>query len=285
MDTAKMTAVMARNVGSVSDYFGADRVPRPGLPNIAIPTTSGTGSEVTPAAVFVDSADGVKKGVRSDFMLPEVAIIDPVLTVGLPPALTAGTGLDALTHAIEAYTSARATLMSDMTAEQAIRLIGQHLRAACANGNDLEAREGMSMGSLLAGMALAVANVGAVHALAHVLGGSYGVPHGVANAMLLAPLMAYNRPCCVERYAHVAALLGEPVEGMSLEEASLRATEAVKRLTVDVGIPQHLREVGVPAEGLEAVAQRCLETQGRILPNNPREMGLEDARTILQALY
>ena len=285
MDTAKMTAIMACNAGTVADYFGADRVPRPGLPIIAIPTTSGTGSEVTPAAVFVDSADGAKKGVRSDFMLPEVAIVDPMLTVGLPPALTASTGLDALTHAIEAYTSAKATLMSDMTAEQAIRLIGQHLRGACADGSDLEARDGMSMGSLLAGMALAVANVGAVHALAHVLGGSHGVPHGVANAMLLAPLMAYNRPCCVERYARVAALLGEPVEGLSPEEASIRGTEAVKRLTVEVGIPQHLSEVGVPAEGLDTVAQRCMDTQGRILVNNPREMGLQDAREILRAVY
>jgi len=285
MDSAKMTAVMACNEGTVADYFGADRVPRPGLPIIAIPTTSGTGSEVTPAAVFVDAADGAKKGVRSDFMLPEVAIVDPMLTIGLPPALTAGTGLDALTHAIEAYTSAKRTLMSDLSAEEAIRLIGRNLRAACANGSDLEARDGMSMGSLLAGMALSVANVGAVHALAHVLGGSYGVPHGVANAMLLAPLMAYNRPCCVERYARVAELLGEPVEGLSLEEASVRGTEAVMRLTLDVGIPQHLSEVGVPADGLEAVAKLCMETQGRILPNNPREMTLEDALALLRAQY
>jgi len=285
MDTAKMTAVMTANAGTVADYFGNDRIPRPGLPIIAIPTTSGTGSEVSPAAVFVDSADGAKKGIRSDFMLPEVAIVDPLLTVGLPPALTAGPGLDALTHAIEAYTSARATMMSDMTAEWAIRLISQHLRTAYADGRNLEAREGMSMGSLLAGMALAVANVGAVHALAHVLGGSYGVSHGLANAMLLAPVMAYNRPYCVERYARVAALLGEPVEGLSPEEASICAIEAVKRLTLDVGIPQHLREVGVPAEGLEVTAQRCLQTQGRILPNNPREMNVEDALAILQAMY
>lgn len=172
-----------------------------------------------------------------------------------------------------------------MTGERGMMLIGKHLRAACADGHNVEARNGMSMGSLLSGMALAIGNVGAVHALAHVLGGSYGVPHGVANAMLLAPIMAYNRPYCVARYARVAEMLGEPVQGLSAEEASICAVEAVQRLTLDVGIPQHLSEVGVPADGLEAVAQRCLATQGRILPNNPRELICEDAIAILKALY
>jgi len=164
-------------------------------------------------------------------------------------------------------------------------LIGKHLRAACANGHDIEARNGMAMGSLLSGMALAVGNVGAVHALAHTLGGSYGVPHGIANAMLLAPIMDYNRAHCVERYARVAEMLGEPVQGLSAEEASICAIEAVRRLTVDVGIPSRLREVGVPADGLEGVAERCLATQGRILPNNPRELTRDDAIAILRALY
>jgi alcohol dehydrogenase len=285
MDTAKMAALMAGNTGSVADYFGADRVPRPGLPSIAIPTTAGTGSEVSPAAVFVDPADGAKKGVRSDFMLPEVAILDPTLTVGLPPALTASTGIDALTHSIEAYTSPRATVLSDMVAEQSIRLVGRHLRAAYGDGSDLEARDGMLMGSMLGGMALAIANVGAVHALAHVLGGSYKVRHGVANALLLPHLMAFNRPACVERHARIAALLGEDVEGLSPEEASLRATEAVCRLTRDVNIPQHLGELGVPEEALDRVAEGCMATQGRLLATNARAMSLEDARAILRAAY
>ncbi|MBW2124019.1 MAG: iron-containing alcohol dehydrogenase, partial [Deltaproteobacteria bacterium] len=138
MDCGKMAAVMIRNTGKVTDYFGADRVPNPGLPVIAIPTTAGTGSEASPACVFVDPKEGVKKGVRSDFILPEAAILDPLLTLGLPQALTASTGMDALTHAIEAYTSLKATILSDMVAEQSIRLIREHLPVTNSNGNDLE---------------------------------------------------------------------------------------------------------------------------------------------------
>jgi len=285
MDTAKMAAVMMRNTGDVPDFFGRDRIPKPGLPVIAIPTTAGTGSEVSPAAVFVDPRDRSKKGVRSDFLLPEAAILDPVLTLTLPQPLTASTGIDALTHAIEAYSASQAALMSDLAAERSIQLIGGNLLSAYARGDDLSAREGMLMGSFLAGIALAVAGVGAVHALAHVLGGTHRIGHGVANALFLPYVMEFNRIGCREKYAKVAALLGERVEGLSLDDASLKAIESVRRLNRDLRIPQLLRDLQIPQDSLDLIAERCMETQGRILANNPRVLSLEEARQILRRAY
>ena len=285
LDTAKMAAVMVGNEGDVSDYFGAGRVPHPGLPSIAIPTTAGTGSEVSPAAVFVDPRDGTKKGVRSDYVQPKAAILDPELTLGLPQALTASTGIDALTHAVECYTARAATLISDMTAERAIALIGEHLPVAYADGANLAARDGMLMGSLVAGMALAIANVGAVHALAQALGGSHHVHHGVANSLLLPYVMEFNRMACRDKYARVAALLGEPVAGLSENAAAERAVAAVRQLTIDLQLPQHLRELDIPEDALDDVAERTIATQGRIATNNPRAMSVEDARAILRAAY
>ena len=285
IDIAKMAAVMVNNEGEVPDYFGLNKVPKPGLPVIAIPTTAGTGSEVSPAAVFSDPRDGTKKGVRSPHILPQVAILDPELTLTLPQPLTASTGIDALTHAIECYTSLGATLISDMAAERSIALIGQWLPMAYANGTDLEAREQMLMASYLAGLALSIANVGAVHALAQTLGGLHHVRHGVANALFLPYVMEFTRLGCRAKYATVAALLGEPIDGLSLDEASTLAVEAVRRLCHDLGIPQHLRDLGVPQDSLDTIAERCLATQGRILKNNPRILTLEDAKEILRRAY
>jgi alcohol dehydrogenase len=285
MDTAKMAAALATNGGVVSDYWGLERVPKPGLPVIAIPTTAGTGSEVSPAAVFKDPTDHTKKGVRSDHLLARAAILDPTLTLGLPPALTAATGMDALIHAVEAYTSPRATLISDAMAEQAIRLIGEHLRTAYRQGDALAARSGMLTGSFLAGLALAEVNVGAVHALAQALGGRYSVSHGVANSLFLPHVMAFNRPSCRPKYARVAAWLGEKVEGLSVEEASLRAIDAVSGLLKDLGLPRSLRAVGVPSEALSEIAEACMRTQGRNLTNNARPVSLQDAEAVLRAAY
>jgi alcohol dehydrogenase class IV len=279
IDTAKMAAVLVVNGGRVPDYWGPDRVPKAGLPVIAIPTTAGTGSEVSPASVFIDPGDQAKKGVRSD------AILDPTLTLSLPQGLTASTGIDALTHAIECYTALATTLIGDLAAERAIELIGRHLPVAYANGKDLEARTGMLMGSLLAGMALAVANTGACHALAQSVGGMISVAHGVGNALFLPYVMEFNRLACREKYARVAALLGEPVAGLSLDEASGRAVSAVRRLTQELRLPQRLREVGVREEQLQTLAQRCLETQFRLVANNPRTLSLEEAEEILRKAY
>ena len=285
MDVAKMSAAMTANPGTVADYWGVDRLPRRGLPVIAIPTTAGTSSEISPAAVFIDPETQAKRGVNTSLLLPAVAILDPELTLGLPPHLTAFTGMDALTHAIEAYTSPRASLLTDGTAERGIRLIGEFLRRAYARGQDLEARTGMLAGCFFAGMALAEVNVGAVHGLAQALGGCFRVGHGLANALFLPYVMAFNRIACREKYARVASLLGEPVEGLSLDDASEMGVEAVRRLTQDLGIPQHLREIGVPRELLDAVAKSCIETQQRVLLNNARSVTLEQARAILEEAW
>ncbi len=285
MDCAKMAAVMMKNTGKVTDYFGADRIPNPGLQVIAIPTTAGTGSEATPACVFVDPKDRVKKGVRSDFILPEVALLDPLLTFGLSQPLTASTGMDALTHAIEAYVSLRATLMSDIAAEQSIRLIGDHLRVAYSNGNNVSARYGMIMASFLGGVAIAVAGVGAVHALAHTLGGMHRVPHGVANALLLPYVMAFNRIGCRDRFARIASLLGEHVEGLSLEVASQRAVESVEKLNQDIYIPRHLRDLKIPEDSVDLIAERSIETGQRLLATNPRVISVEEAKEVLGIAY
>jgi alcohol dehydrogenase class IV len=285
MDCAKMAALLMKNTGKVTDYFGADRVPNPGLPVIAIPTTAGTGSEASPGCVFVDPKDGVKKGVRSDFIIPEVAILDPLLTLGLPQGLTASTGVDALTHSIEVYTSLRANLISDMVAEKSIRLIGDHLRVAYSNGNDVSARYGMLMGSFLGGVCLASSNVGAVHVLAHTLGGIHKIPHGIANAVFLPYVMEFNRMACRERFAKMASFLGERVEGLSLDMASKRAVESVRNLTQDVGIPQRLRDLNIPEDSIDLIAERSIETGQRLLVNNPRVMSVEEAKELLRKAY
>ena len=285
IDTAKMAAVMLNNTEKISEYFGVDKVPNPGIPVIAIPTTAGTGSEVSPASVFTDSQDNTKKGVRTDFLLPTVAFLDPELTLSLPQKLTASTGIDALTHAIECYTALNATLLSDLAAEKGMRLIGTHLCKAYADGRDIDARYGMLMGSYLAGIALAVANVGVVHALAQTIGGLYHIPHGIANALFLPYVMEFNRIGCREKYARVAAIMGESIDGLSLDDASLKAVKAVRRLTQDLRIPQRLRDLEIPEEAIELVPGRCLQTQGRIVVNNPRTLTLEEAREIVQAAY
>ncbi|MCE5265298.1 MAG: iron-containing alcohol dehydrogenase [Deltaproteobacteria bacterium] len=285
IDTAKMAAVMLNNTEKISEYFGVDKIPNPGIPVIAIPTTAGTGSEVSPASVFTDSRDDTKKGVRTDFLLPAAAILDPEFTLSLPQKLTASTGIDALTHAIECYTAFNATLLSDLAAEKGMSLIGTHLRKAYADGRDMDARYGMLMGSYLAGIALAVANVGVVHALAQTIGGLYHIPHGIANALFLPYVMEFNRIACREKYARVAALMGESIDGLSLDDASLKAVKAVRRLTQDLKIPQRLRDLEIPEDTIELVPGRCLQTQGRIVVNNPRTLTLEEAREIVQAAY
>jgi alcohol dehydrogenase class IV len=260
-------------------------VRRRGVPVIGIPTTAGTSAEISAAAVFVDPEAQSKKGVRSDFVMPEVAIMDPVLTLGLPRDLTAYTGMDALTHAIEAYTSPRATLVTEGNAERGVALIGEHLRVAYANGGSLAARSGMVAGCLFAGLALNEVNVGAVHGLSQTLGGRFRVGHGLANALFLPYVMAFNRIACREKYARVALMLGERVEGLSLDEASRRGVEAVRCLSLDLGVPQRLRDIDIPHDALDELAGVCIETQGRVMTNNPRVMTVQDARQVLEEAY
>jgi alcohol dehydrogenase class IV len=279
IDIAKTVAVMLANPGDISDYCGVDLVPSPGAPTIIIPTTAGTGSEVTPIAILSDEREKLKKGVVSPHLMPRVAILDPELTVGLPAHITAATGMDALIHAIEAYTSVGATGMTDMLAARAMELIADNLRTAFARGEDLAAREAMLEGSLLAGMAFANAGVTAVHAFAYPIGAQFHIPHGVANTLMLAPVMRFNLVGNLVKFAEVAELMGQPVEGLSLREAAEMAVEAVLELAQDLGVPQSLRQFGVTEEHLPELAQGVMKVT-RLLANNPRSLTAADAEEI-----
>lgn len=284
MDVAKASAVLAVNPGEIRDYVGVDLIPAPGLPCIVLPTTAGTGSEVTKITIFLDKSDGVKKGIVSEHILPKVAIVDPSLTLSLPPAMTAATGMDALTHAIEAYTSPKATPHTDMYALEAIRLISKNIRRAYAYGADESARYWMSLGSLYAGIAFANAGVGAVHALAYPLGGRYHVGHGIANAMLLPFVMEFNFVGEVEKFARVAELLGVCRQGKSDREAAIMGVQAVKDMSTDVGITLQLRTLGVREEDIDSLAEAAILID-RLLANNPRKVTVDDIKTIYRNAY
>ena len=278
-DIAKGVAVLAANEGSIEKYFGTDLIPNRGAPLILIPTTAGTGSEVTPIAIFSDRHEKLKKGVVSPWMFPTVALLDPELTLGLPPAITAATGMDALIHASEAYTSVNATPMSDLLATEAIRLISANLRTAYANGLNLAGRENMMRGSLLAGMAFATAGVTAVHAFAYPIGAEFHIPHGVANTIMFVPVMEFNYLGDIDRFARLAGFMDLDTHGMTPRDAALRGLEEIRTLALDLNVPQHLRDFGVKKEDIPGLAAGALRVT-RLLANNPRRVCLEDAKRI-----
>ncbi|MGG0453877.1 iron-containing alcohol dehydrogenase [Priestia megaterium] len=284
LDIAKVLSIMLTNHEDVRDVVGIEKVKNPGVPTILVPTTSGTGSEVTYNAIFTDIRDKVKKGIVSPYLLPKVAIVDPELTLTVPPSVTAATGMDALVHAVESYTAIRAGELTDGIALQAIKLISRSLRKAVYNGKDLKAREDMAMGSLLAGISLGNAGVGAVHALAYPLGGKFKVPHGVANSLLLPFVMKYNAVADLEKFAEVAKAMGENVEGLSLREAADRAVQALAQLSKDVGIPSSLKEVGVTASDISALAEEASKID-RLLNNNPRWLTVKEIKKIYEEAY
>lgn len=275
IDMSKLISIMATNPGKVQDYFGENLVGKRGLPKIAVPTTAGTGSEVTQIGILTDKQKELKIGVVSPFNLPDVAIVDPVLTINMPQSVTAATGMDALAHAIEAYTSLNSDLLTDILAEKAIELISQNLRTAVSNGADVGARHAQSCGSLMAGLAFANAGVTAVHALAFPVGGMFHVPHGVANAILLPYVMEFNYIARLGKFARVARLMGEKVEGLSLRESAQKTITALRQLSQDIGIPQRLREVGVSEDAITQLTEGA-STVTRLLVKNPRRIGNED---------
>lgn len=279
MDVAKAASVLQANDGSIKDYAGIEMIPQKGIPVILIPTTSGTGSEVTQNAIFAFREEQVKKGIVSQHLLPKVAIVDPVMTLTCPPGVTAATGVDALVHAVESFIARKATLQTDIYALEAIRLISGNLRKAFANGDDMEARGKMALGSFFAGVSLANAGVGAVHALAYPLGGKFHVSHGVSNALLFAPVMEFNFIADLAKFARVAEAMGEAVTGKSSREAAMLAVKAIRELVTDVGIPQSLREVGVSEKDIEFLTLSA-EKQTRLLTNNPRSMTRKDIEEI-----
>jgi alcohol dehydrogenase len=275
MDVAKAIAVIATNKGAAVDYLGLNKVPKPGLPKIMIPTTAGTGSEVTFTAVFIRKNLKKKEGMNSPHLYPDLALLDPELTLSLPPEPTAHTGLDALCHAIESYTSINASPLSEMFSLEAIALIAENLRTCVHDGKNIAARERMLLGSLYAGIGLANAGVTAVHSLSYPLGGKFGVGHGLANTILLAPVMAFNLPGALEKFADVAEAMGECIDGLPLREAAYLAVDAVEALIEDCGITSSIRDFGVKDDDFPSLADVAM-TVARPLENNPRKMTKEE---------
>ena len=281
MDIASITSVMLTNPGTVYDYFGLNLVKNPGIPTILIPTTAGTGAEVTPNAILTDTKEKLKKAIVSPYILPKVAIVDPLLTLSMPPPVTSSSGIDALTHAIESYTSNNATILTDLFAKEAIILIGRSLRTAVANGNNLEGRYDMSIGSLYAGISLANAGVTAVHALAYPLGGQFNIAHGIANGLLLSYVMEFNVPGNIPKFAQVARFLGEKVDHLPLLDQAYQAARAVKAIYRDLKIPQSLTELKIPKEAIPAMAKAAINIT-RLMGNNPRTMTAQDVEKIYE---
>jgi alcohol dehydrogenase class IV len=300
MDLAKITATVLSHGGSPRDYVGDDKVPGPILPLICVPTTAGTGSEVTAAAVLTDHENKVKVGILSNYLRPRAAVVDPLLTVSCPPKLTADSGIDALTHAIEAFTAVdneqfplpagERTVyqgrhpLGDCLAEKAIALLGANLGRAVQRGEDLAAREGMSLGATLAGLAFSNVGVALVHALEYPVGGATHCSHGAGNGLLLPFVMRFNLPARRKEFATIARLLGEDVTGLDEEHAAERAITAVERLRAAIGIPQRLRDLGVQQPQLRVFAEKALSIK-RILRVNPRPVTLDDLQGILEAAF
>jgi alcohol dehydrogenase class IV len=281
MDIASITSVMLTNPGTVYDYLGVNLVKNPGIPTILIPTTAGTGAEVTPNAILTDTKEKLKKAIVSPYILPRVAIVDPLLTLSMPPSVTSSSGIDALTHAIESFTSNNATILTDLFAKEAIIFISRSIRTAVANGSNLEARYDMSIGSLYAGISLANAGVTAVHALAYPLGGQFNVAHGIANGLLLPYVMEFNVLGNIPKFAQIAQFLGEKVDHMSLPDQAYQAARAVKSIYRDLKIPQSLTELNVPKEAIPGMAKAAMNVT-RLMGNNPRTMTVQDVERIYE---
>lgn len=284
MDTAKAVAAVAGNKGRAADYLGLNKIPGPGFPTIMVPTTAGTGSEVTFTAVFIRKNLKKKEGMNSPYLYPDLALLDPLLTIGLPPEATATTGLDALCHAIESYSSVNSSPISEMFSLDAITLISDSLRTAVHDGSNIEAREAMLLGSLYAGLGLANAGVTAVHSLSYPLGGRYGVPHGLANTILLPHVMAFNIPGALEKFTEIAEAMGEMTDGLPIRDAAFLAVEAVEALIEDCGIDTTLEDLKIPEKAFPELADVAL-TVARPLANNPRKLSKEDAIEIYSLAY
>lgn len=284
LDTAKLASLMVANTGEPADYFGTGLVPRPGLPKILVPTTAGTSSELTNIAIFGDASGRLKQGVVTDYNYADVALIDPDLTATMPQDVTAATGLDALTHAIECYTSRRASTLTDALARESVRVIFTTLPRVYSAPGDLALRARMCDGVLLSGIGFGNAGVGAVHALAYPLGGTHHVSHGVSNAVLLPYVMRFNRPACAARYAELARLCGVVGPAASDDQASAALVEAVAELVGQLGVPTRLRELGIPRGACEEMAPAALRVT-RLLVLNPREVTLADAEAIYREAW
>lgn len=283
IDTAKSAALLVTNGGYLKDYAGVNKVVKPILPLIAVPTTAGTGSEVTIFAVMSDPEKQEKFTISSALIAPAVAVLDPLLTLKLPPSVTAFTGMDALTHAIEAFTSSIAQPATDALALSAIKLILKHLPVAVGRGDNIKARDGMLQASLLAGIAFNNAFLGLAHAIASPLGGHFHVPHGLANAVMLPYVMEYNLPTAVRRYAEIGCALGLQAVGDTPRAVAEKTVAAITQLARDINIPEKLSNIGAKEELLPLVARDALKSIQ--LKFNVRNASEKEILALLQKAY
>lgn len=279
IDTAKAVATVVTNGGTIADYEGIDRITRPLPPMVAVPTTAGSGSEASQFSIIVDTKRRVKMALISKSLIPDIAICDPLLLATLPLRLTADTGVDVLTHAIEAYVSLAATPLTDVHALAAIGLVARHLPASVASQTNAAAKTAMAMASLHAGLAFSNAILGAVHAMTHPLGGYLDMPHGAANAILLPYVMRYNMISSIDRYGDIARALGGRTDNMTRREAAGLAIQLVTELAIDVGIPRTLADLGLTDEAIPHLAASAC--QDACLITNPRDLGQAE----IEALY
>ena len=300
MDMAKIVAKVLAHGGSPLDYVGDDRIPGPILPLICVPTTAGTGSEVSGADVFTDPSTQLKLGSLSNYLRPRIAIVDPQMSVSCPKKVTADSGIDALTHAIEAFTAVDNEVFplpkgqrsvyqgrhffGDMVAEKAIKLCGQFLKRAVLDGNDLEAREGMALAATIGGLAFSNVGVAAVHALEYPIGGAVHCSHGEGNGLLLPYVMKFNLPERKKEFALIANWLGASTQGLDEDAAANKAVEAVEKLRSEIGIPGKLSQIGVKENQLHEFAVKAHSIQ-RILRVNPRTTSVEDLEKILRDAF
>lgn len=282
LDVAKLVALLARSGEALGDIYGIGNVTGERLPLVLVPTTAGTGSEVTPISIVTTGADQ-KKGVVSPVLLPNAALLDANLTIGLPPAVTAATGIDAMVHAIEAFTSASANNnpVSRALAKEALRLLGANIVTAVQNGTDVTARQSMLLGAMLAGQAFANSPVAAVHALAYPIGGRYHIPHGLSNSLVLPHVLRFNATMCGEAYAELAPCLFPHLESADPKERLSGFIEGLATLPVRLDLPVRLRDVGIPKEGIPLLSESAME-QTRLMVNNPRVMVLSDVTRIYE---
>jgi len=283
LDIAKLVAAQLDNEQRLKDYVGIGLLKGRKKKLICVPATSGTGSEVSPNAILMDDADNQKKGIISPFLVPDIVYVDPLLTLSVPPSVTAATGLDALTHCLEAYTNKFAQPFIDIYAYEGMRLIAAHIVTAVKDGSNKEAREKVAMGSLLGGFCLGPVNTAGVHALSYPLGTMFHLAHGLSNALLLPYVMEYNIPAAVKRYADVAIALGceRQVDDKATACAGVRK---IKALIKACGIPATLKEVNVPGSAIPQMAADAMKIQ-RLLKNNPREITEQDAFNIYRAAW
>jgi alcohol dehydrogenase len=280
-DCAKGIGMVATNGGNIRDYEGINKTAKPMPPFVAINTTAGTASEMTRFCIITNTSTHVKMAIVDWRCTPNVAINDPVLMVGKPPALTAATGMDALTHAVEAYVSTAATPITDACAIKAIELIAEYLRPAVANGQNLDARDKMAYAEFLAGMAFNNASLGYVHAMAHQLGGLYNLPHGVCNAILLPAVCEFNLIAAPKRLGDIAVALGENIEGLAPVDAAAKGIAAIRKLSKAIGIPAGLKELGVKEADLPLMAENAKKDACQL--TNPRTATLQQVVEIFKA--